>query len=88
MTRRWIETPDPFRMTVHTREAAILINRVQLFVQVFSRADFVVTFGARCDRHIWFQPTERYSFGDVDVAGRTFRDMLFLVTSTIVYELW
>ena len=87
MTRRWIETPDLFRMTVHTREAAILINRVQLFVQVFSRADFVVTFGARCDRHIWLQPTERYSFGDVDVARRTLRYVLLLVTATIVNEL-
>jgi hypothetical protein len=74
-------------MTVHTREAAILINRVQLFVQVFSCADFVVTFGARCDRHIWLQPTERYSFGDVDVARRTLRYVLLLVTATIVNEL-
>jgi len=87
MTRRWIETPDLFRMTVHTREAAILIDREQLFVQVFSRADFVVTFGARCDRHIWLQPTERYSFGDVDVARRTLRYVLLLVTATIVNEL-
>ena len=39
-------------------------------------------------RHIRFQSAQRRGFGDVDVAGRTFRDMLFLLTPTIVYELW
>ena len=47
-----------------------------------------MTLGARRDRHIGFQTAQRCGFGDVDVAGRTFRDMLFLLTPTIVYELW
>ena len=47
-----------------------------------------MTLGARRDRHIGFQTAQRCGFGDVDVTGRTFRDMLLLLTSAIVYELW
>src|SRR5690348_12641339 len=46
-----------------------------------------MTLGARRDRHIRFQPAQRSGFRDVDVTRRTFRDVLFLLTTTIVYEL-
>ena len=55
MTRRRIETPDLFRMTVHTREDSILIDRLQLFVQILSAADFVVTLCTRRDRYVRLQ---------------------------------
>src|SRR5262245_29785101 len=54
MTRRRVETPDLFRMAIHTREAAILIDRDQLFAQILPQAIFVMTLGAGCDRHIRF----------------------------------
>jgi hypothetical protein len=87
MTRRWIETPDLLRMAIHTREAAILINRDQLFAQVLTQAIFVMTLSTRCDLNIRLQPAERCGFRDVDMARRALGDVLLLLAATIVYEL-
>jgi len=36
MTRGWIEAADLFGMAIHTREAAILVERIQLIIQILS----------------------------------------------------
>ena len=59
MTRRWIEISDIRRVTVDTRETAILINRNQFLIQILSEAIFVMTLSTRRYRHIGFQPAQR-----------------------------
>jgi hypothetical protein len=73
-------------MTIPAREVSILIDRHEFFIQILSRASFVVTLGTRSDRHVRFQAAQRRGFRDVDVTGRTFRDVLFLLAATIVNE--
>ena len=46
-----------------------------------------MTLRTRRDRHIGFQTEQQCGFGDVDVTGRTLRDVLFLLAAAIVYEL-
>jgi len=46
-----------------------------------------MTLSTRSDRYIRFQPAQRGCFRDVDVTRRTFRDVLFLLTTAIVYKL-
>src|ERR1043165_1078831 len=58
VTRGRIETADLFGMTIPTREAAILIDRIQLFVQILSGSVFVMTLSARRNRHVRLQPTQ------------------------------
>ncbi len=87
MTRRRIEIADVRCVTVHTRKVPILIDRNELLAQILSQTVFVMAFGARGDRHIGFQATQRRGFRDVDVARRTLPDVLFLLTPTIMYEL-
>ena len=46
-----------------------------------------MTLCARGDWNVRFQASERRGFRDVDVARRTLRDVLFLLTTTFVNEL-
>ena len=46
-----------------------------------------MTFGARRDRNVRFQTSERRGFRDVDMARRALRDVLFLLTAAFVNEL-
>ena len=87
VTRRRIETSNLFSVTIHTCEAAILINRHQLFTQILPQPIFVMTLCARGDRHIGFQASQRCGFCDVDMARRALRNVLLLLTTTIVHEL-
>ena len=43
-----------------------------------------MTFGARGDRNVGFQATERCGFRDVYMARRALRDVLFLLTAAFV----
>ena len=87
MTRRWIETADVRRVTIHADERAILIDRTQLDIKILSQAGFVVAFSARRYRDIRLQATQRHSFRNVDMARRTFRRVLFLLAATFMNEL-
>src|SRR5688572_2442427 len=46
-----------------------------------------MTFCARRYRHVRFQSTKRCGFGDVDVTGRTFINMLLLLAAALVNKL-
>ena len=87
MTRRWIEAADVRRVTIHADERAILIDRIQLGVEIFSQTDFVVTLSARRYRHIRLQATQRSSFRNVDMTRRTLEDVLLLLAAAVVNEL-
>jgi len=87
VTRRRIETADVRCVTVDAGKVSILIDRHELLVQILSQTIIVMTLRTRRDRHIRFQPAQRYGFGDIDVTGRTLGDVLFLLATPIVYEL-
>lgn len=87
MTGGRIEIPDVRRVTIDAREVSILIERHQFFAQILSEPILVMTLGTRRDRHIRLQPTQRRGLRDVDVTRRTFRDVLFLLATTVMYEL-
>jgi hypothetical protein len=74
-------------MAIDANEGAILVDRQQLFTEILSQTVFVVTFGARRDRNVGFQTTQRLGFRDVDMARRTLGDVLFLLTAAFVNEL-
>ena len=63
-------------MAILADEVSILIDRQQLLVQILSRTDLIVTLGTRSNRNIRFETAERCGFRDVDMALRTFPDML------------
>ena len=46
-----------------------------------------MTLGTRRYRHIGFQTPQRSGFRNIDMARRTFRDVLFLFAAAFVYEL-
>ena len=46
-----------------------------------------MTLGAGSDWNIRLQAAQRSGFGDVDMTGRTFRDVRLLLTAAVVYEL-
>ena len=58
VTRGWIEASDLICMTIHTREAAILIDRRQLLIQILASSYLVVTLSTRRDWYIWFEPAQ------------------------------
>ena len=87
MARRWIEGTDVRLVAVDANESSILVDRQQLFTEILSQTIFVMTLGARRDRNVRFQTSERRGFRDVDMASRTLRDVLLPLTTSFVNEL-
>ena len=52
MTGRRIEAADVRRVAIGADERAVLVDCRQFFADVLSQALFVMTLGARSDRHV------------------------------------
>lgn len=79
--------PDIRGVTVLADKVSILVDPQQLFIQILSRPDFVVTLSAPRDGNVGLQTSERCCFRDVDVAGRTLQDVILLLTAAFMNEL-
>jgi len=82
-----IQAADTGLVAIDADERAILIDGQQLFAQILPQAVFVMTLGARRNRHVRFQTSKRRGFRDVDVASRAFCNVLFLLAAAFVNEL-
>ena len=84
MTRRWIEISDIRRVTIDTRETAVLVDSNQFLTQILPQTIFVMTLSARRYRNVRFQPAQRCRLGDVDVTRCALGDVLLLLTTAIM----
>lgn len=87
MTRRRIESPDIRLVTIRAHKLAVLIERHQLRIQILSQPVLVMTLGARRDRHIRFQPSQRRSLCDVDMTRRALGDVLLSLATAFMHVL-
>ena len=86
MTRWWIPLAYFRGMTVSANKVAVFINPAKLRTDILPQPFTIVTFGARSNRHIRLQASQRRRLRNVDMTTGAFQHVRKLWPTTVMLE--